>query len=152
MDPETNEYFAALSGDLGTLGWGGRDAEVSIRVVRGEPPADRKRAVEPFVDALSGLADDGIPVFLVGDFNTRTERGPSTFDVRHSLSGAFSYDLPGSGRKGAAGAMLRDWSLDAIFRARTALREHELLDPHVTVSVSPSRVVTRCQSSNPASS
>jgi hypothetical protein len=51
VDPETNEYFAALSGDLGTLGWGGRDAEVSIRVVRGEPPADRKRAVEPFVGA-----------------------------------------------------------------------------------------------------
>jgi hypothetical protein len=64
-------------------------------------------------DSASGL-------LIVGDFNTRTERGPSTFDVRHSLSGAFSYDLPGPERKGAAGALLRDWSLDAIFRARTA--------------------------------
>jgi hypothetical protein len=51
VDPETNDYFTALSGDLGTLRWGGRDAEVSIRVARGEPPADRKRAVEPFVGA-----------------------------------------------------------------------------------------------------
>src|SRR5215204_3701779 len=64
-------------------------------------------------DSASGL-------LIVGFFNTRTERGPSTFDVRHSLSGAFSYDLPGPGRKGAASALLRDWSLDAIFRARTA--------------------------------
>ncbi len=61
-------------------------------------------------DSASGL-------LLVGSFNTRTERGPSTFDVRHSLSGAFSYDLPNASR---GGAFLRDWSLDAIFRARTA--------------------------------
>lgn len=61
-------------------------------------------------DSASGL-------LIVGSFNTRTERGPSTFDVRHSLSGAFSYDLPGPKR---GGVLLRDWSLDAIFRARTA--------------------------------
>ncbi|HEX8291836.1 MAG TPA: carboxypeptidase-like regulatory domain-containing protein, partial [Pyrinomonadaceae bacterium] len=64
-------------------------------------------------DSASGL-------LIVGSFDTRTERGPSTFDVRHSLSGAFSYDLPGPERPGAAAAVLRDWSLDAIFRARTA--------------------------------
>jgi carboxypeptidase family protein len=61
-------------------------------------------------DSASGL-------LIVGSFNTRTERGPSTFDVRHSLSGAFSYDLPSPSH---GGAFLRDWSLDAIFRARTA--------------------------------
>jgi hypothetical protein len=61
-------------------------------------------------DSASGL-------LIVGSFNTRTERGPSTFDVRHSLSGAFSYDLPAPKR---GGALLRDWSLDAILRARTA--------------------------------
>jgi hypothetical protein len=61
-------------------------------------------------DSASGL-------LIVGSFNTRTERGPSTFDVRHSLSGAFSYDLPSPAR---GKFLLRDWSLDAIFRARTA--------------------------------
>jgi hypothetical protein len=61
-------------------------------------------------DSASGL-------LIVGSFNTRTERGPSTFDVRHSLSGAFSYDLPKPKR---GGPLLRDWSLDAILRARTA--------------------------------
>ncbi len=64
-------------------------------------------------DSASGL-------LIVGSFNTRTERGPSSFDVRHSLSGAFSYDLPGPARARAAAALLRDWSLDAIVRARTA--------------------------------
>ena len=64
-------------------------------------------------DSASGL-------LIVGSFNTRTERGPSTFDVRHSLSGAFSYDLPGPKLPGVTAALLRDWSLDAILRARTA--------------------------------
>lgn len=64
--------------------------------------------------------DSATGLLIVGSFNTRTERGPSSFDVRHSLSGAFSYDLPGPARAGAAATLLRDWSLDAIFRARSA--------------------------------
>jgi hypothetical protein len=65
--------------------------------------------------------DSATGLLFIGSFNTRTERGPSTFDVRHSLSGAFSYDLPGPRRAGgAASALLRGWSLDAILRARTA--------------------------------
>jgi hypothetical protein len=48
----------------------GADADEILALER----RTRLRAVEPFVDALSGLADDGIPVFLVGDFNTPSYR------------------------------------------------------------------------------
>lgn len=61
--------------------------------------------------------DSATGLLFSGTFNTGTERGPSSFDVRHSLSAAFSYDLP---RPARGGALLRDWSLDAILRARTA--------------------------------
>ena len=64
-------------------------------------------------DSASGL-------IFTDSFDVRAERGPSTFDVRHSLSAAASYDLPGAGRGVPGGALLRGWSLDAIFRARTA--------------------------------
>ncbi len=64
-------------------------------------------------DSSSGL-------LFVGSFDGRDERGPSTFDVRHSLSAAVSYDLPGPGRRATGSALLRNWSLDGIFRARTA--------------------------------
>jgi hypothetical protein len=64
-------------------------------------------------DSSSGL-------LFVGSFDRRDERGPSTFDVRHSLSAAVSYDLPGPSPRAEGGALLRGWSLDAIFRARTA--------------------------------
>ena len=42
-------------------------------------------------DSSSGL-------LFVGSFDRRDERGSSTFDVRHSLSAAVSYDLPAPGR------------------------------------------------------
>jgi hypothetical protein len=51
---------------------------------------------------------------------SNTTRGSSDFDVRHSLTAAVTFNLP-SPRAGFAGsAALRNWSLDGIFRARTA--------------------------------
>jgi hypothetical protein len=65
--------------------------------------------------------DSSNGLLFTGSLDPRAERGASTFDVRHSLTGAVSFDLPrpGQGSRTAA-LLLRDWSLDAIFRARTA--------------------------------
>jgi len=52
--------------------------------------------------------------------NPKTDRGSSDFDVRHSFTAALTYDLPGSTENNVARAILRDWSADAIVRARTA--------------------------------
>jgi len=48
------------------------------------------------------------------------DRGPSDFDVRHSFSTAVTYDLPSVSENQFAKALLRNWSIDTIFRARTA--------------------------------
>jgi hypothetical protein len=50
-DPETNEYFAALSSDLGQLTRSARDGDVPIRVVDHVKPLDTRGAVAPFVGA-----------------------------------------------------------------------------------------------------
>jgi FAD binding domain-containing protein len=50
-DPETNEYFAALSSDLGPLTRSARDVDVPIRVVDHAELVDRRGAVAPFVGA-----------------------------------------------------------------------------------------------------
>lgn len=52
--------------------------------------------------------------------NLDQERGPSDFDVRHTFSGAITYDLPMPQMNRFAGAVLRQWSIDAIFTARSA--------------------------------
>jgi hypothetical protein len=50
-DPATNEYFAALSSDLGPLTRSARDADVPIRVVDHAEPVDARGVVMPFVGA-----------------------------------------------------------------------------------------------------
>jgi hypothetical protein len=46
-------------------------------------------------------------------------RASSDFDVRHSFSGAFSYDLPDAFQNRFARAVLHHWGLDDRFTART---------------------------------
>jgi hypothetical protein len=50
-DPETNEYFAALSSDLGPLTRSARNVDVPIRVVEHAEPIEPGGAVAPFVGA-----------------------------------------------------------------------------------------------------
>jgi hypothetical protein len=53
-------------------------------------------------------------------FDPATNRGSSDYDVRHSCSAALTYDIPALESSKLAGAILHDWSVDAIFRARSA--------------------------------
>jgi hypothetical protein len=48
------------------------------------------------------------------------ERGPSTFDIRHSFSSAITYDIPSPIPQGILASLLRDFSIDTIFAARSA--------------------------------
>jgi hypothetical protein len=50
----------------------------------------------------------------------RLDRGPSDFDIRNSLSGALTYNIPSPRINTFVRAFLRDWSIDAIFTARSA--------------------------------
>jgi hypothetical protein len=50
-DPDTNEYFAALSSDLGPLTRSAGDVDVPIRVVDHEEPVDTRGRVAPFIGA-----------------------------------------------------------------------------------------------------
>ncbi len=59
----------------------------------------------------------GVPGANKIDYNA--ERGPSDFDVRHSFSGAVTYDIPTAG-PAFVRAIFGHWSTDAIFFARTA--------------------------------
>ena len=61
-------------------------------------------------------------------------RGNCDFDVRHSFSAAFSYDLPDAGSSAFARAALRHWGLDDRFTVRTAfpvtLQGNALIQPN----------------------
>jgi len=48
------------------------------------------------------------------------ERGPSDFDVRHSFTGAATYNIPVPKIGDVGRLLLRNWSVDTIWRARSA--------------------------------
>lgn len=50
----------------------------------------------------------------------RTDRGPSDFDVRHSFSSAVTYDIAPLLKHQLGNLIFRDWSVDALFTARSA--------------------------------
>jgi hypothetical protein len=48
-------------------------------------------------------------------------RGASNFDVRHSFSGAATYNIPSPSRNDVVMAILGGWSVDSIIRAQSAI-------------------------------
>lgn len=60
-----------------------------------------------------------------------TERGPSDFDIRHSLTLGASYTLPADRLSSRWRALLRDWSIDAILRTRTSTPVNIVIRPDV---------------------
>jgi len=50
----------------------------------------------------------------------RVDRGPSDFDVRHSVAAAATYDLPSPKTNRLLRAVLGHWSMDSMLRARSA--------------------------------
>jgi hypothetical protein len=65
-------------------------------------------------------SDSSLEVPLLGNVEPGQQKGSSDFDVRHSFNAAVTYDIPAPFRKGFANALLRNFSVDAIFTARSA--------------------------------
>ncbi|MDQ3802831.1 MAG: TonB-dependent receptor [Acidobacteriota bacterium] len=59
------------------------------------------------------------------------DRGPSNFDIRHSLSVAVSYDLPAAPLGKLGRALSRGWSLDTVARWRTATPVNLTMFTHI---------------------
>ena len=72
-----------------------------------------------------------------GKVNIAQERGPSDFDVRHAFSWAVTYNFPKPAVGEAAGWILRNWSTDLIFTARTATPVDVLVGTDVLAVGSP---------------
>ena len=71
--------------------------------------------------SLDTVSDESVANYQapVDSLDPDADRGPSSFDIRHTFSAAASYDLPAP-TDGAARALLRGFSIDAILRARSA--------------------------------
>lgn len=79
------------------------------------------QATYTWARSIDDDSDDSSINFFRG-IDPGRERGPSNFDVRHSFIAALSYNLPSplNRSRRLGGVLLNNWTVDAIFRARTA--------------------------------
>jgi hypothetical protein len=70
--------------------------------------------------SIDDVSDDSSLHFRPNMSSPEIDRGPSDFDIRHSYSVAFSYDLPTLLASGPLNAVSRNWSFDAVLKGRTA--------------------------------
>jgi outer membrane receptor protein involved in Fe transport len=71
--------------------------------------------------SIDSASSDSAQLAPISKIDPNTDRGPSDFDVRHSFTAAFSYDLPMPKLDRVSTALLRNWSVETIASARTAL-------------------------------
>jgi hypothetical protein len=62
-----------------------------------------------------------------GVINVDQDRGPSDFDVRHTLTGAVTYNIPPPPLGRVGKAIFGNWAIDGIFNARSATPINVLL-------------------------
>ncbi|HKX31808.1 MAG TPA: TonB-dependent receptor [Blastocatellia bacterium] len=72
--------------------------------------------------SIDDISSDNVDSFPTPGMLTppRQDRGASDFDVRHNFSAAVTYDLPIHPSRRIARALLGNWSVDTIVKARSA--------------------------------
>jgi Ca-activated chloride channel family protein len=66
------------------------------------------------------VSPDSAARILFRSNDPQREHGPSDFDVRHTLAGFVSYQLPAPFASGIGNALTRNWFLDSTFNMRSA--------------------------------
>jgi hypothetical protein len=74
-----------------------------------------------FGQSRDNISNDSIPVLPLFRADPDQDWGPSDFDVRHTVSGGVTWMLPPPRGDSAWRAIVRGWSLDSVFVARSAL-------------------------------
>ena len=57
---------------------------------------------------------------LFASANPEADFGPSDFDVRHALNGSVAYSIPAPVSEGWGNTLLRNWTIESLFMARSA--------------------------------
>jgi hypothetical protein len=72
--------------------------------------------------SLDTVSDESITNYQapLGSLDPRLDRGPSSFDIRHTFSAAVSYDIPSPFAAGVGKAILGGFGVDSIIAARSA--------------------------------
>ena len=93
----------------------------ALQIQYRRPLAARLQAILNYTwsHSLDSASNDGVAGLSNALILATNDYGPSDFDVRHSFSGAVTYDLPSLSKSGPLAFASRNWSLDAVVVARS---------------------------------
>jgi hypothetical protein len=93
----------------------------ALQVQYQRPVSARLQAILNYTwsHSLDNSSNDAVALLSHTTISGAKDYGSSDFDVRHSFSGALTYDIPTSAKSGPVSALTRDWSLDTVIVART---------------------------------
>ena len=69
--------------------------------------------------SLDNASGDTIPAISSAVIPAGNDYASSDFDVRHSFSGALTYNIPSAGKQGLLAELTKDWSVDSVIVARS---------------------------------
>jgi hypothetical protein len=103
--------------DDGTSNYNALQAQYKRRFARGL----QALASYTFGKSLDTVSEESINNFQApaSKYDPNQDRGPSSFDIRHTFTGAISYNLPAP-KTGAGHAILGGFALDSFLRSRSA--------------------------------
>ena len=70
--------------------------------------------------SLDNSSGDSTNRALITSAGAGGDRGPSDFDIRHTLGGTVAYEIPTLISNGPGKVLLRKWTVESIFNARSA--------------------------------
>ncbi len=101
----------------------------ALQVQYRRPLASRIQALLNYTwsHSLDNASDDSVAAISNTVFSNKGDRSSSSFDVRHSFSGALTYDVPAAGKSGFLSALTKGWSLDSVIVARSGFPFNAIL-------------------------
>ena len=105
---------------LGTNDGHSRYAALQVKYTRRLSRGLQALASYTLAESRDNISTDAVAVLPLFRNDPNQDWGPSDFDVRHTTSGAVTYELPTWSRTSAWRAITNGWSLNAVFTARSA--------------------------------
>jgi hypothetical protein len=116
FDANPDFAFLRLTGNRATSDYHALQVQFNRRLSQGFTAM----AAYTWSKSIDNYTSDAASRVLIADARGNQGRGPSDFDARHLVSGSFSYDIPALRQRGFGQVFVRDWSIAAIFNARSA--------------------------------
>jgi hypothetical protein len=121
--PSPNPNFGELEfvTNASTSDYGALQAQFQRRLSRGLQVLASYAWAHSIDTASAGSAFGNTANDLVPGESQRENRGPSDFDIRHTLSAGVTFDIPSPISNRTVNFILRDWSTQSFILARSAL-------------------------------